>query len=802
MRKLVTLLLFLSAWAQAVQLIGTVRMGGRPFNGTITLQSTYPLTSGGTLNVNQAYVFKIRNGVPEAGANVVGNDISVPQGTLYYADYKDSYGQSVLTGYYYISGTPTFDLGAAIPTPFTTTNIYFQNLVGFQSLNHLVFVDTFTNSTVGAKFDAACSSLNAVNGLLIANNGLGSGWSLNGLAMNCPVLDLRGIEGPNVDPHFKPMISLYGRGTSVGAGLQIPSMLQVSYNPRAGGVNSGVTKTQWQNLRLEMIANTIGERKALEASTNCFGTGDCVGLMGIANDHGGYGSAQTGGEGAIGVRSQACQGDCSTFTDNYVAATISAVAGNNLTLNVTHGGTMSNLGANVPLIITNRATYTTGTISASTPGTPCTITGAGTAWAATYGSGAHNNLYLDITSNNNGLNKLLWPITSITDDTHLVIEYHLSETGDVCLGTGVNHTGGYTIYTGSRISDLATVDTNGVPSYATVVPMTTNSFLVGDSLEQHLGYNFRGTGTTAVVGRSFGEIQGGGFYAVNANTPNLLFAFRASGNFNSGLAFDTGTLAEGIQFSNPVTDAFLRSNDITAADQRIFNVLTSGGTQRYWDYDRTNDWWHTVGGLYMDGGTTRLATNSTIQPNVQFYMGYGNSAYEGLRIAPTFVPGAGKSMLSTEVSGFSQFRQENLLSLFGQGDVLKGYSDNFTTLKWSISSATGTGTFQTMNSVGGSFTGLLNTAGIIASGNIQASNAVITGTSSNTDLAGAISLVAATSASYTFTGSWATAPRCTASPLADLGGAHWWITTSTTTLTVNVSSASTIDFSYICHPRT
>lgn len=69
----------------------------------------------------------------------------------------------------------------------------------------------------------------------------------------------------------------------------------------------------------------------------------------------------------------------------------------------------------------------------------------------------------------------------------------------------------------------------------------------------------------------------------------------------------------------------------------------------------------------------------------------------------------------------------------------------------------------------------------------------------NSDIAGTISLVAATSASKTFTTAYASAPICTISPKTDPGLViSFWVTTATTAVTVNASASATIDFAYHC----
>jgi hypothetical protein len=77
------------------------------------------------------------------------------------------------------------------------------------------------------------------------------------------------------------------------------------------------------------------------------------------------------------------------------------------------------------------------------------------------------------------------------------------------------------------------------------------------------------------------------------------------------------------------------------------------------------------------------------------------------------------------------------------------------------------------------------------------------GSASNTDLVGELSFSAATTASYSWTGSYTSHPECTVEPQFDFGSTHrHWITyTSTTSFTINFDSAQTGSVSYHCTAR-
>ncbi|MGH9470040.1 MAG: hypothetical protein ACRD1N_06840, partial [Terriglobia bacterium] len=75
---------------------------------------------------------------------------------------------------------------------------------------------------------------------------------------------------------------------------------------------------------------------------------------------------------------------------------------------------------------------------------------------------------------------------------------------------------------------------------------------------------------------------------------------------------------------------------------------------------------------------------------------------------------------------------------------------------------------------------------------------VVTGINGNTDLAGTIAVSAATSATVAFPSAYSFPPVCTITPTSNPGSLSWWVTTSATGVTANLSSAGTMIFNYIC----
>lgn len=66
------------------------------------------------------------------------------------------------------------------------------------------------------------------------------------------------------------------------------------------------------------------------------------------------------------------------------------------------------------------------------------------------------------------------------------------------------------------------------------------------------------------------------------------------------------------------------------------------------------------------------------------------------------------------------------------------------------------------------------------------------------DLAGKISIAGAASGSHAFSKPFSSIPVCTAAPTSDPGKTTWWITTTASALTINLSTPARIVFAYQC----
>lgn len=86
---------------------------------------------------------------------------------------------------------------------------------------------------------------------------------------------------------------------------------------------------------------------------------------------------------------------------------------------------------------------------------------------------------------------------------------------------------------------------------------------------------------------------------------------------------------------------------------------------------------------------------------------------------------------------------------------------------------------------------------------LHAGSHVNAGAAGNTDAKGEITLVTATSASYSFATAYQGAPVCVLTPTSDLGATSWWVTTTTTAVTAHASTSVSASFYYHCfgHPN-
>lgn len=143
-----TALLLLASFASATNLTGTIKYAnGRLVNGTIVFALAVPGqdTSNFTVITSFPITYNLVNGVITSAVGtpiLIGNDSIQPANTFYVATVRDSFGRLVMSAPYRIVGG-TFDIGQAVPTTLTTSNIAYLNPVGLGNPNTWTNVNTF-----------------------------------------------------------------------------------------------------------------------------------------------------------------------------------------------------------------------------------------------------------------------------------------------------------------------------------------------------------------------------------------------------------------------------------------------------------------------------------------------------------------------------------------------------------------------------------------------------------------------------------------------------------------------------------
>jgi len=153
--------------AEASNLTGTFRYAnGNRLNGKIRLTLSRPAqdptdTSNVVPTVRE---FRIRNGNLPSNATLKGNDILQPSGTYYVGEILSSRGRLLSRTNYVVTGS-SFDMGGAVPTSVTTSNVRFQDLIGIRRIGPIRFCDGFAGADAGAKIVACLADLPSTGGV-------------------------------------------------------------------------------------------------------------------------------------------------------------------------------------------------------------------------------------------------------------------------------------------------------------------------------------------------------------------------------------------------------------------------------------------------------------------------------------------------------------------------------------------------------------------------------------------------------------------------------------------------------------
>ncbi len=367
------------------------------------------------------------------------------------------------------------------------------------------------------------------------------------------------------------------------------SALSATIDAVSSGVNNtGGPKTNYSAMWAKTLAQTQGQSNALSFTTFHFSNGDTAGLNGFAQS---WGRNNAGGdEGTEGMTVGAFQGDA------VMTATVSAVSGS--VVAYTSPANEYTRGEARPLIITTPSKiYAAGNIIAVS-GTPSIVTGDGGQDFTTLGLGPVSNLFLSINSQANGALKLVIPVRSVIDATHLMLDY-VSEGVDAAIPAPMLPST-YQIFKGGNVTSLAVGSVTAIPA---------TDFAIGDTVEQPLGYAHTIKGVHIALSQKLpfsSNANGAGLVIVNIGNQPFANVGVFSGAFLQGFEFN-GVTTNGVRFNADMTGALLRSNAFTpGAITNLLGLFDSTGHDTYFSYDRSVDAWKTSRPInapaYQSGG--------------------------------------------------------------------------------------------------------------------------------------------------------------------------------------------------------
>lgn len=172
---LAILLLSAAAFASTTTLTGTIKDSqGNGISGTLVMTLPVPAQDQ-TTNVAVApgpTFFRLANGVITGGAKLYDVLTLQPAALYYQARAYDTAGNLVFYGNYSVSGA-SFNLGAAVPTTITTSNISYAG-VGFTNLNNVwTGIQTiFTDGVHATNLQNNIANSAGVTGFLHVNTGI------------------------------------------------------------------------------------------------------------------------------------------------------------------------------------------------------------------------------------------------------------------------------------------------------------------------------------------------------------------------------------------------------------------------------------------------------------------------------------------------------------------------------------------------------------------------------------------------------------------------------------------------------
>jgi hypothetical protein len=218
-------------------------------------------------------------------------------------------------------------------------------------------------------------------------------------------------------------------------------------------------------------------------------------------------------------------------------------------------------------------------------------------------------------------------------------------------------------------------------------------------------------------------------------------------------------------------------------------------------YSSTWTWSNGNQMVWSGTGTQTLQTTTTATPS-------GNQNSPALTLAGAVYSGGSVSDPWTiqDAPSATGTGWDTLSFLYGGPDTNVAIYTNTSFQSYSLSGFSGAANFVASRAAGttadylnfsqnGTTTFRVDTNSDLIFGNTAAH---IKTNQASSDIAGTIAISAATSGSHGFITNYGSAPVCTVSPTSNPGSVTWWVTTSTSSVTVSLSASSTITFNYIC----
>lgn len=403
-------------------------------------------------------------------------------------------------------------------------------------------------------------------------------YPLMRLSPSDPIIGLNSVGMPSGGVLNGALLQLGSTNAPAGSD---PQTMQVYMEAWTGGTNhSNGPKTNYSALMGTMVGRTSGQTNAISFSNMHFANGDTAGLDGVVQS---WGRNNAGGDEATeAITVAALQGTV------VMTGTVSAVNGNQISYsNPVNEFTR---GEDRPLIITTPSKiYSQGAIIA-TAGFPPVITGDGNQDWTTLGTGLVSNLFLSIDSQANGSLKMVVPVRSITDASHLVLDY-VSEGNDSTLPVPALPST-YKIFRGGNVTAMSLPPQ---PSNSMTVAVATD-FSVGDTFEQPLGYAHAINAVHIHVAQKLPCSSNVGCNAVTVDNDYdavpFSFGFSMKGPVSAAFYADTA-LVDGFQVRNNPPGALVKSTWTGGGVTNLLGAFTSVGQNTFLSFDRTADLWKT-----------------------------------------------------------------------------------------------------------------------------------------------------------------------------------------------------------------